>query len=323
MSVRLWPEARDMEGRDSMKIMKQANAGGGRQADGEELGLINQLARKELTAEEVYTFELRLCDNEIDREWERFPRETLESLGEMFVGKSGIFDHNWSAAGQSARIYKTQVVEEEGKTTKAGDPACYLKGWAYMLRTEGNKDLIAEIEGGIKREVSVGCAVEKEICSICGGELGSCRHVKGRTYNGKLCWGELTKAKDAYEWSFVAVPAQPKAGVIKGMSPTLKEMARGSGAAMAELLELEKAAETGRRYLGQLRDEVVRLTAVNQPELDVTVVRSIAGKLEEDELEALKAVFARQGRERWNGGAQLTYPGTGKAEKVEDGAFLV
>ena len=66
MSVRLWPEARDMEGRDSMKIMKQANAGGGRQADGEELGLINQLARKELTAEEVYTFELRLCDNEGD-----------------------------------------------------------------------------------------------------------------------------------------------------------------------------------------------------------------------------------------------------------------
>ena len=42
-----------------------------------------------------------------------------------------------------------------------------------------------------------------------------------------------------------------------------------------------------------------------------------------EELEALKAVFARQGRERWNGGAQLTYPGTGKAEKVEDGAFLV
>lgn len=288
-----------------------------------EMALINRLTRRELMADEVYTFALRLCDNDIDRDFERFDDNTLDELAPLFVGTSGVFDHQWSARGQTARIYRTEVVGGDGNLTADGRPYRFLKGWAYMMRTGENTPLIAEIDGGIKREVSVGCAVEKEICSICGGELGSCRHVKGRTYNGKLCWGELTKAKDAYEWSFVAVPAQPKAGVIKGMSPTLKEMARGSGAAMAELLELEKAAETGRRYLGQLRDEVVRLTAVNQPELDVTVVRSIAGKLEEDELEALKAVFARQGRERWNGGAQLTYPGTGKAEKVEDGAFLV
>ena len=30
-----------------------------------------------------------------------------------------------------------------------------------MVRTQGNRDLIAEIEGGIKKEVSVGCAVER------------------------------------------------------------------------------------------------------------------------------------------------------------------
>lgn len=197
-----------------MEILKEAGIGNGSPVTAEELALINELARKELTAEEVYTFSVRLCDNEIDREWERFPRETLEELAGMFVGKSGIFDHNWSAAGQNARIYKAQVVEEEGKTTGAGDPGCYLKGWAYMLRTEGNRELIAQIEGGIKKEVSVGCAVKREVCSICGGEIWKCRHVKGRTYNGKLCWGELTGAKDAYEWSFVAVPAQPKAGTV-------------------------------------------------------------------------------------------------------------
>ena len=306
-----------------MKIVKEAGMGGGCTVGAEELEQINQLARKELTAAEVYTFELRLCDNEIDREWERFSRETLEGLAKLFVGKSGIFDHNWSAAGQAARIYKAQVVEEEGKTTRAGDPGCYLKGWAYMLRTEGNAELIAQIEGGIKKEVSVGCSVERQVCSICGEELGSCRHVKGRTYNGKLCWGELTGAKDAYEWSFVAVPAQRKAGVIKGMNPTLKELARGNGAAMAELLELEKAAGMGRRYLGQLREEVARVVSLSQPELDVAVVRSIAGRLEEEELEALKTVFSRQSREKWDGGAQLTYLGRKTEEKGEDGAFLV
>lgn len=305
-----------------MEIFKEANVKAGDQVSNEDMALINALAKKELSAGEVYTFAVRLCDNELDRETERFPRETLEGLAPLFVGKSGIFDHHWSAAGQSARIYKTEVVEEDA-VTRAGDKSCYLKGWAYMLRTEGNRDLIAEIEGGIKKEVSVGCSVEKCVCSVCGQELGSCRHVKGRTYNGKLCWGELKGAKDAYEWSFVAVPAQRRAGVMKGYSPTLKELCRENPEAGRELEELEKAAKMGRRYLEELRSEVARLTVLSQPELDVTVVRSITGKLEEDELTALKTVLARRSRERWTGGTQLTYPGTGKKDGQEDGAFLV
>ena len=306
-----------------MDVRKEAGVENLDALEAGEMELINRLARKELKAEEVYVFQLRLCDNEIDREGERFPRETLEELAELFVGKSGIFDHNWSAGGQAARIYKTQVVEEPGRVTRAGDGACFLKGWAYMLRTPGNEELIAQIEGGIKKEVSVGCAVERAVCSVCGEEMGSCRHVKGRTYNGKLCWGELKGAKDAYEWSFVAVPAQREAGVIKAMSPALKELARGNGTAMAELLELEKEAQLGRRYLNALRREVVRLAAVSRPEVESLVMREMTEKLEEKELEALKAVLSRQGRERLEGGCQLTYPGTGAGEKGEDGAFLV
>ena len=61
---------------------------------------------------------------------------------------------------------------------------------------------------------------------MCGEAVGSCRHVKGRTYNGKLCYGELTGAKDAYEWSFVAVPAQRRAGVIKSAGVRLEDEAR-------------------------------------------------------------------------------------------------
>ncbi|MCI9263461.1 MAG: hypothetical protein HFF06_02695 [Oscillospiraceae bacterium] len=306
-----------------MDVRKEAgveNMGG---LENGEMELINRLARRELKGSEVYVFQLRLCDNEIDREGERFSRETLEGLAPLFVGKSGIFDHNWSAGGQTARIYRTEVVEEPGKVTGAGDGACFLKGWAYMLRTPGNEELIAQIEGGIKREVSVGCAVERSVCSICGEEMGSCRHVKGRTYNGKLCWAELTGAKDAYEWSFVAVPAQRGAGVMKALSPALKELARGNGRAMEELLELEKEARMGRRYLDQLRREVVRLAAVSEPGLETRVVRAMVDKLGEEELEAMKRLLSHQGRERLEGGVQLTYPGTGTAERAGDGAFLV
>ncbi len=52
------------------------------------------------------------------------------------MGKSGIFDHRWSAGGQTARIYRTEVVREEGIRTALGEPACYLKGYAYMVRTQ-------------------------------------------------------------------------------------------------------------------------------------------------------------------------------------------
>jgi len=305
-----------------LRIVKEASIGDGQAVSGEDLARINSLARKELKAEEVYTFALRLCDNEVDREWERFPRETLEALAQMFVGKSGIFDHAWSAAGQSARIYRTEVVDEPGVVTQAGDAGCYLKAWAYMLRTEANGELIAQIEGGIKKEVSVAVAVEKAVCSVCGQEMGQCRHVKGRTYNGRLCWGELTGAKDAYEWSFVAVPAQRRAGVMKGLEPSLKELVRERPGARRELEELEKDACMGRRYLEQLRGEVVRLVGIGQPELEMTVIRSIVGKLEEEELRALKGVFSRKGEETRHVGAQLTYGGQGE-KRSEDGAFLV
>ena len=49
--------------------------------------------------------------------------------------------------------------------------------WAYMLRTEKNADLIAEIEGGIKKEVSVGCSVGRRVCSVCGEPVAE-SHVR-------------------------------------------------------------------------------------------------------------------------------------------------
>ena len=58
---------------------------------------------------------------------ERFATEDLERLGELFLGKSGIFDHQWSAKGQTARIYRTEVVREPGTVTAAGDEYRWLK----------------------------------------------------------------------------------------------------------------------------------------------------------------------------------------------------
>ena len=265
---------------------------------------INRLSRASLSAEEVYVFSLCLCDNEVDRDQERFPEKTLEQLAPLFVGKSGLFDHSWSARGQAARLYRTEVVREPERLTQAGDGYCWLKGWAYMVRTPDNQGLIAEIEGGIKKEVSVGCAVERSVCSICGEEFHTCPHEKGAEYGGRRCWAELVGATDAYEWSFVAVPAQRNAGVMKHM-------------------RMEQEAALGRKYLESLRGEVARLGGLAGLGLEHAVLRGIADKLGYDELLALKGALERQAERVFPVETQLRYGGGRENDGERDGAFLI
>ena len=307
-----------------MNIIKETQ-GGQRTALGEgDLERIGALARKPLKEEEIYTFSVRLCDNEIDRDYERFAPETLEKLAELFVGKSGIFDHQWSARGQSARIYKTEVVTEEGKLTRAGDLYCWLKGYAYMLRTDSTKDLIAEIEGGIKKEVSVGCSVERAVCSVCGADRNQadCGHQKGQEYGGQLCYASLEGAKDAYEFSFVAVPAQPMAGVVKS-AKSWREMARDCPGGAGELERLEQEARLGRKYLESLRGELVRLALLADGEREEETIKSVCTKLSPEELEALGKSFARRAEERYPVKTQLTYGEKSCRPRETDRAFLV
>lgn len=192
-----------------------------------ELKLINKLTLTPLTKEEVFTFKLAMCDNEVDRDYEVFPLKTLQDLQKLYIGKTVIKDHRHVADNQVARIYSTELVQDGVKTTKNGELYTQLVAHCYMLNTESNKDLIAEIKGGIKKEVSVGCACGSAVCSICGTDNRKdyCKHYWGRVYDGKTCYFKLENAKDAYEVSFVAVPAQPKAGTTKNYGAEYKDFA--------------------------------------------------------------------------------------------------
>ncbi|MEW3478835.1 ParB N-terminal domain-containing protein, partial [[Clostridium] symbiosum] len=94
----------------------------------------------------------------------------------------------------------------------------------YQLKEQGY-----EFPGRMRDQVAAACQVsapklarlkvirERLICSICGTDRREtyCGHCPGQEYEGKRCHIDLDDPTDAYELSFVAVPAQKGAGVIK------------------------------------------------------------------------------------------------------------
>ena len=298
-----------------MEIKKESQVGGGGVPTAAQLEVINGQAKGKLTAEQVYVFSLRLCDDQVDRDLERFDTEALPALAKLFIGKTGIIDHCWSSDNQVARIFQTQVVREDGVS--------YIKAWAYIRRGSHTEEIIADIEAGIKKEVSVGCAMGHSICSICGGDYGTCGHQKGEHYDGQLCCAILKEPMDAYEFSFVAVPAQPQAGVMKGMSRrnlSLKALAEEFGV-QGEYRELYKQAQLGRQFEKQLQDEVVRLCLVLDLGAAEPVLRSIVEKAGAEDLQKLK--MALQERMRMAMPMQTQLPGSKTALEPVDSGFLI
>lgn len=298
-----------------MQIKKGTEAVSSGAPTAAQLEAINAQAKARLSGEQVYVFSLRLCDDQVDRDHERFDDAALPGLAKLFLGKTGILDHRWSADNQVARIFETQVVKEKGVS--------YIKAWAYIRRGGANEELIADIEAGIKKEVSVGCAMGRAVCSVCGSEYGTCGHRKGESYDGQVCCAVLQEPLDAYEFSFVAVPAQPDAGVLKAMGGKqrhLKELAEEFGA-QAEYRDLFQQAQLGQRYRKELEDNVVRLGLALELGVEEPVLRSVAKVTAPEDLLALKAALEERLAEWMPVTMQLGGSG-GKKECVESG-FLI
>lgn len=287
----------------------------------EELKEINRFTRKELSEEDVYVFSVVLCDNEIDRDYERFSEEALEALSELFVGVTGIADHDPKSSNQTARIFSCRVEAPAGQLTSDGRPYQRLCARAYLPRSEKTQDMILALDSGIKKEVSVGCAVKHRICSICGEELSLCEHQKGQTYGQRLCYATLTEPTDAYEWSFVAVPAQKEAGVIKnfrygsaayplegGISMDIEKKLLAGGEqhfTAAEWQEfaaayrtLQQKAADGEMVREKLLKDISGLSAVVLPMLGGETILKMTEGLTVRQLDEMKSAFESKAAEK-------------------------
>ena len=275
---------------------------------------ISAYTKKTFSPEELFIFTVTLCDNDIDRDGERFTNECLSALVPLMKGRTGICDHEPKAENQTARLYDCYTVTDDIEKNSLNEPLVKLVGHAYMLRTEKNRDVIAEIEGGIRKEVSISCSVKKQICSVCGKDVRICGHIKNRRYGESLCYAELNEPVDGYEWSFVAIPAQKNAGVTKSKSKDVKILTEEisvfksieSGeltfcdapvtltekealALSSKMRELTLLAKSGEAYLSRLREEVSSLGV----KAGFSLKSETYSKLSEEELISLKSHFTR------------------------------
>ena len=195
-----------------------------------DLRKINKYTLSPVTADDVFIFKATIADNEQDdRNYAPFDLKALQDLKKLYPGKTMLKDHSRRADNQIARVFDTELVQDANKLTDLGELHTELIAKIYMIKTDSNKDLISEIIGGIKREVSTSTVPEKMMCSICGVDnmKDYCRHYPGIEYDvtdnatgkttKKRCKMILRGAKEAYELSFVAVPAQPRAGTHKSI----------------------------------------------------------------------------------------------------------
>lgn len=212
----------------------------------DELALINRQSLRELGADEVFVFRIAACNDLVDRDFEHFSLKALNDMAGLFIGRTMIMDHDWSAKKQTARIYASGVEPKDG-----GGNQLVLR--AYMLKSADTQPTIDRIEAGILREVSVAVHCGEAICDACGNNKRRrcCEHIPGKEYDGVTATVTLDNVTDVFECSFVAVPAQPAAGIIKkyggeDVPPApetknagLKELRLREVKAILNLLELE------------------------------------------------------------------------------------
>lgn len=165
-----------------------------------QLRKINALTNSNVNQAMLFVYPIRISDNLKDRHGDVFSIQALKQIAKDFIGKSGVKEHNVLLENQHSRVFDSEVIVDENEITPLGEPYTYVKLYAYMLRTEANRDLMMNIEAGIYNDVSIGVEVNEDDEEIIDYGDEKANLIKG--------------INEIQEFSFVAIGAQPKAKVL-------------------------------------------------------------------------------------------------------------
>jgi len=187
--------------------------GAGADVTAEQLGKINGLAMVELTADAVYVRRFLLAHNCIDRDRERFNEALLDDFARTLPRKGLLWGHQWGPPGKG--LFFDATTEEmtpeafsalTGETPQLPPDTSMVKvlwGWAYMLKIAENEGVVANLDGGVYRHVSIGFKAESR--------------VPVTDQHGNVLFEEYKPKGEAIEGSLVLLGAQPGATAQKAL----------------------------------------------------------------------------------------------------------
>lgn len=170
---------------------------------------INKNTRKNFTRDDIYAFEITLCDSELDVDYEAISKDCLYKLKDLSLGSSGFL-----TSDIMARIFDTYIekVFISRSNSILAEETYKLKAKAYVFKNAIAEEELNHILN--HPEISVGFSVKRRVCSICGSSECS-KHIKGQKYIDEagfeqLCYILLNDPTDFYEWSVVPKQQESK-----------------------------------------------------------------------------------------------------------------
>ena len=216
-----------------------------------ELKAIRKWTRRDVTAEEVYTFPALAIDTNPTRNGVIYSAESQKLSVRSWVGVPFLFnanadggmlsggDHALVASSQVARIYKAQIVE----TTK-GNIGTLVWVFTFPDVSDEIKEFCNKIDAGILREVSIHVMARQVECSICGETPNwDHEHQKGEKYGKETAYIKTVGALEPLELSSVACPGSIVAHVMDDSEvskyTTLREALSGSHSPIEAFMDTE------------------------------------------------------------------------------------
>ena len=170
---------------------------------------INKYTRKDYTRDDIYAFEIILCNDDLDTDYEVISKDSLYKLKDLSIGGTGFLTPNITARIFDAYIEKVITMKSNSRLQ---EEKYTLKAKAYVSKNTITEEALNQILN--HPQISVGFSVKQRVCSICCSSE-CCKHIKGRKYIDevgieRLCYKTLYSPTDFYEWSIIPKQQESK-----------------------------------------------------------------------------------------------------------------
>jgi hypothetical protein len=183
-------------------------------ATDEQLAVINTFTRRPFAADELLVGQIRLCNNAVDRDQERYSEECMDGFVKTIVRKTFLLSHDKHDIGRSAigKFFAAEIekmsldqaraeIDENLTLPEGKTEVWFLCPWYYIPKAAVDPKDLVKIEAGIYDFTSIGyrCQQLVPVYSAAGA--------------GEVLYWEYRGKSEATEGSILYLGAQYGAGM--------------------------------------------------------------------------------------------------------------